>query len=48
MAQLRLSGAYNFDRIFSVGVDYSKTWGWLFGSGYVSLTGISLYATVAW
>ncbi len=48
MAQLRLSGAYNFNRTFSVGVDYSKTWGWLFGSGYVGTSGISLYASVAW
>lgn len=48
MAQFRLSGAYNFDRTLSVGADYSKTWGWLIGSGYVGLTGISLYAKVAW
>lgn len=48
MLMLRVSGEYAVSRMLSLGVDYTKTWGWLLGSGYMGTTGLSLYATVAW
>jgi len=45
---LRVTGEYALSRTFSLGAEYGKSWGFLFGSGYVGTTSVSLFATVAW